>query len=148
MLSIRTQDRMALVPYNGKINIEYNHYKVANIDEIENVKKFNTNLMKKLKYEMEYGNDKKLLLQLVDLASLNKMYREQKKEVPKEKYNEWHIKSNSESSYGILGTYKTKQRALEVLDEIQKCLTFSLINNHTNRYNHYHRNAIYEMPKE
>jgi len=32
---------MALVPYNSKISIECNHYKVANKKEIEEVKKAN-----------------------------------------------------------------------------------------------------------
>jgi hypothetical protein len=53
------------------------------------------------------------------MASLNKMYKEQKKDEPKEKYNEWNIKINGENSYGILGTYETKERALAILDEIQ-----------------------------
>ena len=119
MLSIRTQDRMALVPYESFIEVKCNTYKVANKGEIKDVKEYNDKLMRKLKYELNYGNDKILLDVLIDSASLNKMYKEQKKEVPKEKYNEWNIKSNGENNYINLGTYATKKRALEVLDEIE-----------------------------
>ena len=117
MLSIRSQNRMALVPYKSMIEIKCNTYKVVNKKEIKDVKTFNNNLMKKLRYELEYGNDKNLLKVLVDMVSLNKMYKEQKKEEPKEIYNEWYIRDYEIGT--SLGTYKTKERALEILDEIQ-----------------------------
>ena len=58
MLSIRTQDRMALVPYNGKIDI-FNHK------------------------------------------------------------DDWYISIIVIKEFELLGTYKSKERALEVLDEIE-----------------------------
>ena len=41
--------------------------------------------------------------------------------------------------YGYLGTYDTKERALEVLDEIQNYIIGKLLHNDGN---------VYEMPKE
>ena len=117
MLSIRTQDRMALVPYDSRLSIECNHYKVANKEEIDKVKKENKNLKEKLIYEAR--NENTNLGKNLGLLTLDKRYEEQKQEEPKEEYYEWDIKSNGESDYGILGTYATKDRALEVLDEIQ-----------------------------
>lgn len=45
--------------------------------------------------------------------------------------------------YQKLGAYKTKERALEVLDEIQELLTSRICFENYNRFN-----LIYEMPKE
>lgn len=125
MLSIRTQDRMALVPYNSKLSIEYNHYKIANKDEIEKVSNENKKLRNKLMYEAE--QEKTNIAKNLAITTLEKRWEEQKKEIPKETYNEWHIKSNGESDYGILGIYKTKERALEVLNEIEKYVVGKLL---------------------
>lgn len=48
-----------------------------------------------------------------------------------------------ESEDYILGTYQTKERALEVLDEIQE-----LILKLDKRITHYELDCVYEMPKE
>lgn len=46
---------------------------------------------------------------------------------------------NSGEYYEILGTYKTKERAIEILDEIQQYILLPNIDNST---------YVYQMPKE
>lgn len=48
---------------------------------------------------------------------------------------------NSGEYYEILGTYKTKERALEVLDEIQKLLKTAELNDDINV-------IVYQMPEK
>ncbi len=52
-----------------------------------------------------------------------------------EKTDDWHIIANSDPS---VGHYKTKERALEVLDDIQRYLNSDITFNLN----------VYEMPKE
>ena len=47
-----------------------------------------------------------------------------------------------------MGTYATEERALEVLDEIQKILKSSFIVNGLGEYVSQSNTTIYEMPKE
>ena len=49
-----------------------------------------------------------------------------------------------------LGEYKTKERALEVLDEIQDLLMSKVHDRHINKFDIYNGDTIkvYEMPKE
>ena len=51
-----------------------------------------------------------------------------------------------------VGSYKTEERALEVLDEIQRTITKQLVNRHKQLDGNYSfeviDTAIYEMPKE
>ena len=59
----------------------------------------------------------------------------------------------SQSSFAIkncLGIYKTKERALEVLDEIQYLLRGHVYESHINKFDIYNGDDIkvYEMPKE
>lgn len=51
---------------------------------------------------------------------------------------------------GVLGIYKTKERALEVLDEIQYLLRGHVYESHINKFDIYNGDDIkvYEMPKE
>ena len=100
MLSIRTQDRMALVPYNNVIHIN----------------------------ELTVIESGKLVYELI-----------------------------IDNSFHSLGTYATKERALEVLDEIQK----ALLGNDTTRYEYFTRmdgtqkieytyiyKTVYKMPQD
>lgn len=87
MLSIRTQDRLGLIPYNNPITTQ-------------------------------------------------------------ESNNNFRIMLGSKNSNGLLGSYKTKERALEVLDEIQKCLKEHYQNSETTRYNTRQQQIVYQMPKE
>lgn len=48
----------------------------------------------------------------------------------------------------ILGVYNTFERALEVLNEIQKILTSSWIVNGLGEYKSQANTTVYEMPKE
>ena len=50
----------------------------------------------------------------------------------------------------VLGTYATKERALEVLDEIQSLLKGDILSHHINKFDIYNGEniKIYEMPKE
>ena len=89
MLSIRTQDRMALVPYNDVISM--------------------------VTY---YGSNRKADLKFKG---------------------------------GFLGTYATKERAIEVLDEIEEAFqsqTKTFINEDEIVINTTHFNIVYQMPKE
>ena len=66
-----------------------------------------------------------------------------------EKVEKIYIWKNSFEEYQIdgkseLGTYKTKKRALEVLDEIQRLMIASLVDKNLDGYGV----VIYEMPKE
>jgi len=57
----------------------------------------------------------------------------------------WAIRS------GIaLGKYRTQERALEVLDEIEKLLKGNILSHHINKFDIYNGEniKIYEMPKE
>ena len=120
MLSIRTQDRMALVPYISYVSVECNRYKIANKDEIDKVKKQNKRLREDLIYQAR--NENTNLGKNLSLLTIDKRYDEQRQEPPKEIYSEWNIKSNGENNHILLGTYKTKERALEVLDEIEEVI--------------------------
>jgi extradiol dioxygenase family protein len=95
MLSIRTQDRMALVPYSGVL--------------------------------IQYGDDRwQIVSEQADIREIR-----------------FHLKKAL-----TLGTYATKERALEVLDEIEKCYKRCYTNNLTTRYNHLEQQLDYQMPKE
>jgi len=48
------------------------------------------------------------------------------------------------SNFGTIGEYATKERALQVLDEIQETLTTQL----RDAINRYEITCVYEMPKE
>ena len=105
MLSIRTQDRMALVPYNGRIMIS---------------------LREGVHEEGDWEFDTLFIV-------------------------------TPDGVYKFLGTYKTNERALEVLDEIQA----HSLGNDTIRYEYfigfdgteqieytYKYKSVYEMPKK
>lgn len=49
-----------------------------------------------------------------------------------------------------LGVYKSKERCMEIFDEIQKLLQGTIDNNHINKFDIYNGDniKIYEMPKE
>ena len=59
----------------------------------------------------------------------------------------WSIDENLTVSFG---KYKTKERALEVLDEIQYLLRGHVYESHINKFDIYNGDDIkvYEMPKE
>ena len=56
-----------------------------------------------------------------------------------EKRGEYKWVLDTDEAQVYLGTYKTKERALEVLDEIELLLTYKRANG---------GNSIYQMPKE
>lgn len=58
-------------------------------------------------------------------------------------YKGYTIANVFNDRYEILGTYKTKERAIEVLDEIQNFIERKDIEG-----NRYYEGKIYEMPKE
>jgi hypothetical protein len=104
MLSIRTQDRMALVPYN----------------EVICITRHNKNAI-----DMIMSKDKDIKADMV--------------------YMVW-IGGN-----GKLGTYKSKERALEVLDEIENAYrdrTVYLKGNETDYVSLASLPIVYQMPKE
>ena len=63
---------------------------------------------------------------------------------------------NYDGFYDILGTYKSRERALEILDDIHNCIqinaTFNLysrLGNFANNFNEKHYFIpVYQMPKE
>ena len=55
---------------------------------------------------------------------------------------------NSGGYYELLGTYKTKERALEVLDEIQKTIETHILGQVTTEWDAWYKSTVYEMPKE
>lgn len=57
---------------------------------------------------------------------------------------------DKDTEYEYLGTYKSKERALEVLDEIQDLLMNKVQEHHINKFDVYNGEdrKIYEMPKE
>lgn len=57
---------------------------------------------------------------------------------------------NSGEYYEILGTYKTKERALEVLDEIQRLITDLQYLNYAIKNDEFcsYRPNVYEMPEK
>ena len=72
---------------------------------------------------------------------------EYRKVQKKDKYIKSEIVSNDEIT---LGTYKTKERALEVLDEIQRLITDLQYMSYTVDSSSFYsyRPNVYEMPKE
>ena len=108
MLSIRTQDRMALVPYNSAILIrEYDKNWIAR----------------------EFSKDKKDI----------------KKEI------EYTLILFKHKGDYVLGKYKTKERTLEVLDEIQEMIlsqTKHFIDENELVFKTVHSVVVYQMPKE
>lgn len=116
MLSIRTQDRMALVPYKERITIYQG--KVVNDVLIENAEKFNAELQDNLRKQASSDNISFDMLGRTGFENkYENLYEKQKKEVPEPIYD-------FEISLGDypLGTYATKERALEVLDEIEEVI--------------------------
>ena len=55
---------------------------------------------------------------------------------------------NSDCFYELLGTYKTKERALEVLDEIQKTIETHILGQVSTEWDTWYKGTVYEMPKE
>lgn len=55
--------------------------------------------------------------------------------------------NNMKMSY-TLGRYKTKERALEVLDEIQKTIETHILGQVTTEWDAWYKSTVYEMPKE
>lgn len=57
---------------------------------------------------------------------------------------------NYDGSYDILGTYESKERALEVLDEIQEHIGFLNVEMGAERFGEldFQADIVYEMPKE
>lgn len=104
MLSIRTQDRMALVPFDGPVYIlERKDYREESIKKIEDMNENFKTYMNPL---------------------TNKMFKSQEEvnawisdNIKKETYYVLYIKSR-EGVY--LGEYKSLDRSLHVLDEIEK----------------------------
>ena len=47
-----------------------------------------------------------------------------------------------------LGTYETKERALEVLDEIQKTIETHILSQTSTEWDTWFKGTVYEMPKE
>lgn len=47
-----------------------------------------------------------------------------------------------------LGNYETKERALEVLDEIQKTIETHILGQVTTEWDAWYKSTVYEMPKE
>ena len=94
------------------------------------------------------SQDKEKLLKCNDIAISNNMINERESIKFKGYKIVGYFDKNTE--YEILGTYKTKERAIEILDEVQNKLNirhcddvgtqFILINEMTP--------VIYEMPKE
>ncbi len=141
MLSIRTQDRMDLVPYDNTIKIDEVSY-IVNEKEIENMHKENAKLYKEFPKNGQ-GMFSKFVLE--------------------EEFKNVRL-ATPEIVYGIkdyclilkkvnLGTYATQKRALEVLDEIQEFIK----NDRNNLLNatlfneggtYYEDSSTYEMPKE
>lgn len=73
------------------------------------------------------------------------------------KKNEWEYKGYTicnvepNGNYALLGTYKTKERALEVLDEIDEFIDLFQRNEYGNVLSDdgvHPKHTIYEMPKE
>jgi hypothetical protein len=54
------------------------------------------------------------------------------------------VNKDNATGYSILGAYQTRQRALEVLDEIQRLMIASLVDKNLDGYGV----VIYEMPIE
>lgn len=85
------------------------------------------------------SQDKTKLVKVNDI-----LYMDTSGDYEKEYHSLWN------NCVGILGTYKTKERALEVLDEIQRLVTdlqylsYGLENDKFCSY----RPNVYEMPKE
>lgn len=61
-----------------------------------------------------------------------------------------HITGFNNNDYYWLGVYKTKARALEVLDEIQDLLMGKVHEHHINKFDIYNgdEKKVYQMPKE
>lgn len=55
---------------------------------------------------------------------------------------------NSGGYYELLGTYKTKERAIEILDEIQKTIETHILGQVTTEWDVWYKSTVYEMPKE
>lgn len=57
---------------------------------------------------------------------------------------------NYDGSYDVLGTYETKERALEVLDKIQEHIGFLNVEMGAGRFGEldFQADIVYEMPKE
>ena len=115
MLSIRTQDRMALVPYDSEIEIKYS------LNEKGSEKLNDT------KTTTEYITNRIILIQF-------------------EENVEYYLVSNKTK----LGTYKTKERALEVLDEIEEVILSAnmWVNDGIAVDKVPPQNRIHQMPKE
>ena len=47
-----------------------------------------------------------------------------------------------------LGIYKSKERALEVLDEIQRIIEMHILVQTSTEWNVWYKGTVYEMPKE
>jgi hypothetical protein len=143
MLSIRTQDRMALVPYNNVIEVIVlddcsNKEVLDKITklELERQEIINTNSFELIRPKKDYLNE-------IDNKISNITRNANKKTI-------------LELNNYTLGTYKSKERALEVLDEIEKASQ----ENDTIRYEYfngiqgqlgeykYKETSVYQMPKE
>ena len=90
------------------------------------------------------SQDKEQLRKIVDLKYQKGTIKDDNCEaiIGTTQYDEWEV----------LGIYKSKERALEVLDEIQRTITKQLVNRHKQLDGNYSfeviDTAIYEMPKE
>ena len=130
MLSIRTQDRMSLVPYDSVIYI-------LKSDKKELIEKLYEKNCERININVEPTNP-----HYFD-ASMARKYAENN-------YRELDIRQIVCGDI-TLGTYKTKERALEVLDEIEEAIlsqTKVFINEDGLEYHSISFTIIYEMPKE
>lgn len=127
MLSIRTQDRMALVPYRDLLEIiVLDDYGKKINDKIalcyDEIKKIEMNYSYRYAMPITHYID----VQVKKIEELKK--NGVKKAIIVEKGNEY-----------TLGIYKSKERCLEILDEIENCITVCMMNDES---------VVYHMPKE
>ena len=84
-------------------------------------------------------------MNLVKIKQINVNYRDSRQIIANympEMYE------NAGEYYELLGTYETKERALEVLDEIQKTIETHILGQVSTEWNTWYKGTVYEMPQE
>ena len=88
-------------------------------------------------------------MNLVQIKQISINYYNKKQIIANYKPDQYE---NSGCYYELLGIYETKERALEVLDEIQNIFSLNLINKSYNEADLFLKakmlDSVYEMPKE
>lgn len=95
------------------------------------------------------SQDREKLVKCNDIAIKSFLYNE----IPKDEWCHSIVGYfDKETEYEILGSYKTKERALEILDEIQNIFSLKIENKSYNEADLFLKakmlDSCYEMPKE